>query len=141
MRCFSSAPKKTYFLILFFIAFFTLRFLLMLRTASLWVGSRTAPRFDDYVLYTLPSMFPHLIAVCVSLTLPFAMFTTPDLDHYLLDCLGHRRSLREASPESLRARPEKDTTKQRATIFFELQSTIFFGSISGLVLDSEGPKL
>ncbi|KAF3530492.1 hypothetical protein DY000_02041039 [Brassica cretica] len=84
MRCFSSAPKKTYFLLLFFIAFFTLRFLLMLRTASLWVGSRTAPRFDDYVLSTLPSMFPHLIAVCVSLTLPFAMFTTPGLDSVLL---------------------------------------------------------
>ncbi|KAH0903462.1 hypothetical protein HID58_042965, partial [Brassica napus] len=46
--------------------------------------SRTAPRFDDYVLSTLPSMFPHLIAVCASLTLPFAMFTTPGLDSVLL---------------------------------------------------------
>ncbi|KAH0897494.1 hypothetical protein HID58_047062 [Brassica napus] len=34
----------------------------MLGTASLWVGSRTAPRLNDFVLSTLPSMFPHLVA-------------------------------------------------------------------------------
>ncbi|KAF3496204.1 hypothetical protein DY000_02052400 [Brassica cretica] len=43
----------------------------MLETASLWVGSGTAPRFDDFVLSTLSSMFPHLvadfIAVCISI--------------------------------------------------------------------------
>ncbi|KAF2592713.1 hypothetical protein F2Q70_00043402 [Brassica cretica] len=53
----------------------------MLGTTSPWVGSRTAQRFDDFVLSTLPSMFPHLvaafIAVCVSVTLSFAMFVTP----------------------------------------------------------------
>ncbi|KAF2595444.1 hypothetical protein F2Q70_00043756 [Brassica cretica] len=50
--------------------------------------SRTAPRLDDFVLSTLPSMFPHLVAAfivaCVSVTLPFAMFATPDLDSILL---------------------------------------------------------
>ncbi|KAF2531106.1 hypothetical protein F2Q70_00029112 [Brassica cretica] len=60
----------------------------MLGTASLWVGSRTAPRFDDFVLSTLPSMFPHLVAAfiasCVFVTLPFAMFATPSLDSVLL---------------------------------------------------------
>ncbi|KAF3501824.1 hypothetical protein F2Q69_00044105 [Brassica cretica] len=60
----------------------------MLGTASLWVGSGTAPRFDDFVLSTLPFMFPHLvtdfIAACVSVTLPFAMFATPGLDSVLL---------------------------------------------------------
>ncbi|KAF3524789.1 hypothetical protein F2Q69_00047896 [Brassica cretica] len=63
----------------------------MLGTTSPWVGygfwgsdfysSRTAQRFDDFVLSTHPSMFPHLvaafIAVCVSVTLSFAMFVTP----------------------------------------------------------------
>ncbi|KAH0879696.1 hypothetical protein HID58_067090 [Brassica napus] len=43
-------------------------------------SSRTAPRFDDFVLSSLPSMFPHLVApfivACVSMTLPFAMFAT-----------------------------------------------------------------
>ncbi|KAF3585195.1 hypothetical protein F2Q69_00030340, partial [Brassica cretica] len=43
--------------------------------------SRTAPRFDDFVLSSLPSMFPHLVApfivACVSMTLLFAMFATP----------------------------------------------------------------
>ncbi|KAH0891864.1 LOW QUALITY PROTEIN: hypothetical protein HID58_054293, partial [Brassica napus] len=51
-------------------------------------SSRTAPRLDDFVLSTLPSMFPHLvtafIVACVSVTLPFAMFATPDLDNILL---------------------------------------------------------
>ncbi|KAF3606080.1 hypothetical protein DY000_02048506 [Brassica cretica] len=65
-----------------------LRFQLMLGTASLWAGSRTAPRFDDFVLSTLPSMSPHLvaafIAACVSVTLPFAMFATSGLDSVLL---------------------------------------------------------
>ncbi|KAF3530480.1 hypothetical protein DY000_02043393 [Brassica cretica] len=60
----------------------------MLGTESLWVGSRTAPRLNDFVLSTLPSMFPHLVATfmaaCVSVTLPFAMFATPDLDSVLL---------------------------------------------------------
>ncbi|KAH0849947.1 hypothetical protein HID58_095935 [Brassica napus] len=36
-------------------------------------SSRTAPRFDDFVLSTLPAMFFHLVAafnpVCVSVTL------------------------------------------------------------------------
>ncbi|KAH0869019.1 hypothetical protein HID58_076041, partial [Brassica napus] len=54
--------------------------------------SRTAPRLDDFVLSTLPSMFPHLvtafIVACVSVTLPFAMFATPDLDSILLRSLG-----------------------------------------------------
>ncbi|KAF3609312.1 hypothetical protein DY000_02051425 [Brassica cretica] len=66
----------------------------MLGTASPWVGSefsrlsRTAPRLNDFVLSTLPSMFLHLIATfmvaCVSVTLPFAMFATPNLDSVLL---------------------------------------------------------
>ncbi|KAH0868720.1 hypothetical protein HID58_075742 [Brassica napus] len=60
----------------------------MLGTSSLWVGSRTASRFDDFVLSTLPSMFPHLIAAfiaaCVSVTLSFAMLATPGLDSVLL---------------------------------------------------------
>ncbi|KAF2544773.1 hypothetical protein F2Q70_00021012 [Brassica cretica] len=60
----------------------------MLGTASLWVGSGTAPRFNDFVLSTLPSMFPHLvadfIAACFSVTLPFAMFATSGLDSVLL---------------------------------------------------------
>ncbi|KAF2619409.1 hypothetical protein F2Q68_00038837 [Brassica cretica] len=60
----------------------------MLETASLWVGSGTAPRFDDFVLSTLSSMFPHLvadfIAACISVSLPFAMFATPGLDSVLL---------------------------------------------------------
>ncbi|KAH0896535.1 hypothetical protein HID58_046103 [Brassica napus] len=34
----------------------------MLGTESLWVGLRTAPRLNDFVLSTLPSMFPHLVA-------------------------------------------------------------------------------
>ncbi|KAH0844238.1 hypothetical protein HID58_090530 [Brassica napus] len=50
--------------------------------------SRRAPQFDDFVLSTLPSMFPHLvaafIAACVSVTLPFAMFATSGLDSVLL---------------------------------------------------------
>ncbi|KAH0880863.1 hypothetical protein HID58_068257, partial [Brassica napus] len=50
--------------------------------------SRTAPRFDDFVLSTLPFMFPHLvaafIAACVSVTFSFAMFVTPGLDNVLL---------------------------------------------------------
>ncbi|KAF2568091.1 hypothetical protein F2Q70_00025095 [Brassica cretica] len=53
----------------------------MLGIASPWIGSRTAPRFDDFVLSTLPPMFPHLvaafIAACISVILPFAMFGTP----------------------------------------------------------------
>ncbi|KAH0868250.1 hypothetical protein HID58_075272 [Brassica napus] len=60
----------------------------MLGTASPWIGSRTAPRLNDFVLSTLPSMFPHLVATfmaaCISVTLPFAMFVTPDLDSVLL---------------------------------------------------------
>ncbi|KAH0866883.1 hypothetical protein HID58_073905 [Brassica napus] len=63
----------------------------MLGTASLWVGLSTAPRFDDFVLSTLRSMFPHLvaafIAACVSVILPFAMFATPGLDSVLLQLL------------------------------------------------------
>ena len=51
-------------------------------------SSRTAPWFDYFVLSTLPSMFPLLIAAfivaCVSLTLPFAMFSTPGSDSVLL---------------------------------------------------------
>ncbi|KAH0879228.1 hypothetical protein HID58_066622, partial [Brassica napus] len=51
-------------------------------------SSRTAPRFDYFVLSTLPSMFPHLVAAffdaCVSVTLPFAMFATSGLDSVLL---------------------------------------------------------
>ncbi|KAF2579326.1 hypothetical protein F2Q70_00011405 [Brassica cretica] len=47
-----------------------------------------APRFDDFVLSTLPSMFPHLvaafIAACVSVTLSFAMFAILGLDCVLL---------------------------------------------------------
>ena len=47
-----------------------------------------APRFNDFVLSTLPSMFPHLvaafIAACVSVTLLFAMYGTPGLDSVLL---------------------------------------------------------
>ena len=47
-----------------------------------------APRFDDFVLSTLPSMFPQLItafiAACVSVTLPFAKFGTPGKDTVLL---------------------------------------------------------
>ncbi|KAH0892840.1 hypothetical protein HID58_055269 [Brassica napus] len=43
---------------------------------------------DNFVLSTLPSMFPHLvaafIAACVSVTLPFAMFATLGLDSVLL---------------------------------------------------------
>ncbi|KAH0885774.1 hypothetical protein HID58_061870, partial [Brassica napus] len=42
----------------------------------------------NFVLSTLPSMFPHLvaafIAACISVTLSFAMFTTPGLDIVLL---------------------------------------------------------
>ncbi|KAF2610558.1 hypothetical protein F2Q70_00010360 [Brassica cretica] len=60
----------------------------MLGTTSPWVGSRTAPRFDDFVLSTLPSMFSDLveafIAVYVFVTLLFAMFATPGLDSVLL---------------------------------------------------------
>ncbi|KAF3575450.1 hypothetical protein DY000_02030156 [Brassica cretica] len=60
----------------------------MLGTASPWVGSRTATRLNDFVLSILPSMFSHLVATfmaaCVSVTLPFAMFATPDLDSVLL---------------------------------------------------------
>ncbi|KAH0875485.1 hypothetical protein HID58_072847 [Brassica napus] len=52
------------------------------------VNSRTAPRFDDFVLSTLLFMFPHLVAAfiasCVSVTLSFAMFATPGLDNVLL---------------------------------------------------------
>ncbi|KAH0866945.1 hypothetical protein HID58_073967, partial [Brassica napus] len=47
-----------------------------------------APRFDDFVLSTLPSMFPHLVAAFIAarvfVTLPFAMFATPGLDSVLL---------------------------------------------------------
>ncbi|KAF3510207.1 hypothetical protein F2Q69_00004776 [Brassica cretica] len=72
-----------YWMLLFF-----LRFQLMLGTASLWIGSRTVPRFDDFVLSILPSMFHRLvaafIAACVSVTLPFAIFATPGLDSVLL---------------------------------------------------------
>ncbi|KAH0899468.1 hypothetical protein HID58_049036, partial [Brassica napus] len=54
--------------------------------------SRTTPRFDDFVLSTLPFMFPHLvaafIAACVSVTFSFAMFATPGLDNVLLRSLG-----------------------------------------------------
>ncbi|KAF3549766.1 hypothetical protein DY000_02006401 [Brassica cretica] len=60
----------------------------MLGTASPWVGSRTVPQFDDFVLSTFPSMFLHLvaafIAACVSVTLSFAMFSTSGLDSVLL---------------------------------------------------------
>ncbi|KAF3487227.1 hypothetical protein F2Q69_00052065 [Brassica cretica] len=60
----------------------------MLGTASPWVGLSTAPRFDDFVLSTLRSMFPHLvaafIAACVSVILPFSMFATPGLVSVLL---------------------------------------------------------
>ncbi|KAF3489708.1 hypothetical protein F2Q69_00052118 [Brassica cretica] len=56
--------------------------------SSLQTNSRTAPRFDDFILSTLPSMFPHLVAAfiasCVFVTLPFAMFATPSLDSVLL---------------------------------------------------------
>ncbi|KAH0857917.1 hypothetical protein HID58_086178, partial [Brassica napus] len=55
---------------------------------DMFYSSKTAPRLDDFVLSTLPSMFPHLVAAfiiaCVSMTLPFAMFGTPDLDSILL---------------------------------------------------------
>ncbi|KAH0862840.1 hypothetical protein HID58_080051, partial [Brassica napus] len=52
--------------------------------------SRTAPRFDDFVLSTLPAMFFHLVAafnpscVSVTLSLSFAMFATLGLDSVLL---------------------------------------------------------
>ncbi|KAF2605505.1 hypothetical protein F2Q70_00027510 [Brassica cretica] len=46
----------------------------------------------NFVLSTLPSMFPHLvaafIAACISVTLSFAMFTTPGLDIVLLRRFG-----------------------------------------------------
>ncbi|KAH0892440.1 hypothetical protein HID58_054869, partial [Brassica napus] len=49
--------------------------------------SRTVPRFYDFVLSTLPSMFHRLvaafIAACVSVTLSFAIFVTPGLDSVL----------------------------------------------------------
>ncbi|KAF3522339.1 hypothetical protein F2Q69_00046456 [Brassica cretica] len=75
MQCFSSSPKKTHHLLLFFIAFFTLRFL------SLVVSEVV------FLVVGLPLIFPSriaFIAACVSVTLSFAMFITPSLDIVLL---------------------------------------------------------
>ncbi|KAF3534622.1 hypothetical protein DY000_02043472 [Brassica cretica] len=82
MRCFSSSPKNTHHLLLFFIAFFTLRFLslVVFEVVFLVVGlplilpSRLG--FQDKVLA--------FIAACVSVALSFAMFVTPSLDIVLL---------------------------------------------------------
>ncbi|KAH0854673.1 hypothetical protein HID58_057789 [Brassica napus] len=53
-------------------------------SARLGFHDMTAPRFADFVLSLIPSMFAHLveafIAACVSVALPFAMFVIPDLD-------------------------------------------------------------
>ncbi|KAF2542756.1 hypothetical protein F2Q68_00029051 [Brassica cretica] len=111
MRCFSSSPKKTHLMLLFFIAFFTLRFLslVVIKVVFLVVslplilpsslgfqdmvfGDLTSIArgrlHDDFVLSTLPFMFPYLVAAfivaCVSVTLSFAMFATPGLDNVLL---------------------------------------------------------
>ncbi|KAH0894416.1 hypothetical protein HID58_056845, partial [Brassica napus] len=80
--CFSSSPKETYLMLLFLIAFFTLRFLslVVFKVVFLVVGlplilsSRLG--FQDMVFA--------FIAVCVSVTFSFAMFATPGLDNVLL---------------------------------------------------------
>ncbi|KAF2552660.1 hypothetical protein F2Q68_00036504 [Brassica cretica] len=66
---------------------FFLRFQLIVRNCISLGWLENDSTIDDFVLSTLPSMFPHLVAVfiaaCVSVTLSFAMFATLGLDSVL----------------------------------------------------------
>ncbi|KAH0876563.1 hypothetical protein HID58_063957, partial [Brassica napus] len=56
--------------------------------SQVWAHVSRGRLHGDFVLSTLPFMFPHLVAAfivaCVSVTLSFAMFATPGLDNVLL---------------------------------------------------------